>query len=105
MGRLGCILRQKRLRLSRKVNECKPLRPGQPAPREDLPRAARRPAGAYTRPLFSSTCADSDTKYTLHTPQYPRMPPGHPLNTSSTTPECTPYPTDSAEVELKGGRV
>ena len=25
-------------------------------------------AGAYTRPLFSSTCAVSDTKYTLHTP-------------------------------------
>ena len=25
-------------------------------------------AGAYTRPLLSSTCAVSDTKYTLNTP-------------------------------------
>jgi hypothetical protein len=25
-------------------------------------------AGAYTRPRFSSTCAVSDTKYTLNTP-------------------------------------
>ena len=25
-------------------------------------------AGAYTRPLFSSTCAVSDTKYTLDSP-------------------------------------
>jgi hypothetical protein len=37
-------------------------------------------AGAYTRPLFSSTCAVSDTKYTLNTPKYPLTPPKHPLN-------------------------
>ena len=41
-------------------------------------------AGAYTRPLFSSSCAVSDTKCTLHisqdTPQYPLTPP----NTSQT---------------------
>ena len=35
-------------------------------------------AGAYTRPLFSSTCAVHNSKHTLHTP--------------STPPKRTPYP-------------
>ena len=30
--------------------------------------ACRHEPGAYTRPLFSSTSAISDTKYTRHTP-------------------------------------
>jgi len=39
-------------------------------------------AGAYTRPLLSSTRAISDTKHTLTTPYYPLTPPKrpHPLN-------------------------
>ena len=37
-------------------------------------------AGAYTRPLFGSTSAVSDTKYTLDTPYYPPKPTEHPLN-------------------------
>jgi len=37
-------------------------------------------AGAYTRPLFSSTCAVSDTKYTLHNLSYSLTPPQHPLS-------------------------
>ena len=44
-------------------------------------------AGAYTRPLFSSTCAVSVTKYTQNTPYYPLTPAKHPLS------KCTPYPT------------
>jgi hypothetical protein len=36
--------------------------------------------GAYTRPLLSSTCAVSNTKYTLNTPQYPLTLHKHPLN-------------------------
>jgi len=31
--------------------------------------------------------------------------PSHPLNTGYTTPTRTPYPIQSAQVELKGGRV
>ena len=38
-------------------------------------------AGAYPRPLFSSTRAVYDTKkYTLNTPSYPLTPPKHLLN-------------------------
>jgi len=37
-------------------------------------------AGAYTRPLFSSTCAVFDTKYILNTPRNPLTPPTHPPN-------------------------
>ena len=40
----------------------------------------RLEAGAYTRPLSSSTSAVSDTKYTMNTPSYRRTPPKHPLN-------------------------
>jgi len=40
----------------------------------------RLAAGASTRPLFSSTRAVSDTKYTLHIPLYPRTPPKRPPN-------------------------
>jgi hypothetical protein len=37
-------------------------------------------AGAYTRPLFSSTWAASDTKYTPDTPCYPLTHPTNPLD-------------------------
>jgi len=37
-------------------------------------------AGAYARPLFSSTSAVSDAKYTLHTPYFPLSPPVNSLN-------------------------
>ena len=51
-GCLGCILCQKRLRLSRKVEECEPLPQGS----EARGQAGRRlHPGAYTRPLFRST--------------------------------------------------
>ena len=38
---------------------------------------SHRHAGAYTRPLFSSTGAVSDTKHTLYNPYYPLTPPKH----------------------------
>ena len=37
-------------------------------------------AGAYTRPLFSSTCAVSDRKAHSKHPLYPLPPPKHPRN-------------------------
>ena len=37
-------------------------------------------AGAYTRPLFNSTRAVSDTKCTLDNPYSPLTPPKHPVN-------------------------
>ena len=37
-------------------------------------------AGAYICLLFSSTLAVSDTKYSPNTPQYPLIPPKHPLD-------------------------
>jgi len=40
----------------------------------------RLEAGAYTRPLSSSTSAVSDTKYTMKTAKSPFTPPIHPLN-------------------------
>ena len=40
---------------------------------------AGRRAGAYTRPLFSSTLAVSHTKCTLHTPSFPLVSLEHPL--------------------------
>jgi len=58
-------------------------------------------AGAYTRPLFSSTSAVSDTKYT----QTPPNPQSHLLHTPYTPPNCTPRSTESAHVEPKSGRV
>ena len=42
---------------------------------DPIPGAA---AGAYTRPLFSSTGAVSGTKYTINTPSYTRSPPHTP---------------------------
>jgi len=36
--------------------------------REEMAFVEQWKAGAYTRPLFSSTCAVSDTKYTRNTP-------------------------------------
>ena len=45
------------------------------------------------------------TLHTLHTPSHPLTPPKRPLNTPETTPKCTPYPTESAQVELKSGPV
>ena len=36
-------------------------------------------AGTYTRPLFSSTWAISNTQHTLNSPKYPATPPEHPL--------------------------
>jgi len=59
-------------------------------------------AGAYTRPLFSSTRAFPDITYTLYNPLYPLIPPTTPLNT---TPKCTPCSTESAYVEPKSGRL
>jgi len=59
------------------------------------------PPGAYTRPLIGSTRAVPDTKYTLSTPQDPE----HLLNTPEATPKCNPYPTESAYVKPKSGRV
>jgi len=53
-------------------------------------------AGAFTRPLFSSTWAVSDTKYTLNTPSSRLMPPEHLKKTAT---KSTPYPTESAYVE------
>jgi len=50
------------------VNECKPLVGGSAV---FVTGAIGFKAGAYTRPLFSSTSGFSKTKYTLHTPQYP----------------------------------
>ena len=55
-------------------------------------------AGAYPRPLLSSTWAVSDTR---KRPTHPR----HPLNTGYTPPTRTPYPIQSAQIELKSGRV
>jgi len=46
-------------------------------------------AGAYTRPLLSSTRAISDTEYTQktpHTPQYPLKTPEHAPNTTCIPP-------------------
>jgi hypothetical protein len=43
-------------------------------------RGSCRRSGAYTRPLFSSTRAASDAKYTLNNPSYSPSPPNHPLN-------------------------
>jgi hypothetical protein len=58
-------------------------------------------AGAYTRPLHSSTFAVSDTtKHPKHH-THPVTPP----NTDNTTSTRTPYPIQSAPVELKSGRV
>jgi len=37
-------------------------------------------AGDYTRSLFGSTRAISDTEYTLNTPYFSLIPPTHPLN-------------------------
>jgi hypothetical protein len=37
-------------------------------------------AGAYTRQLFSSTGAVSDTEYTVYNSQHPPTPPKHPKN-------------------------
>jgi len=55
-GCLRCILCQKRLRLSRKVDECRPLLVGLAARQRnhDVPLVGVL-AGAYTRPLLSST--------------------------------------------------
>jgi len=52
-------------------------------------------AGAYTRPLLSSISV------TRKHPTHPK----HPLNTGYTTPTRTPYPIQSAHVELRSGRV
>ena len=69
---LGCVLCQKRLKLSCEVEECKPLVPGPPAPPppevsvpgmpQDLidslygvERGKEQPAWAYTRQRFGST--------------------------------------------------
>ena len=54
--------------------------------------------GAYTRPLLSSTSLVSATK--TH-PNHPLIP----LNTPLTTPQRTPWTTNSAQVELTNGRV
>ena len=43
-------------------------------------------AGAYPRPLLSSTSAVSDTKYTPDTPFYPLTPPRYLLNDPCTQP-------------------
>jgi len=70
-GCLGCILCQKALKLSRKVDECKPL-PHAVNGRQlvhsvRVPLPCRQP-GAYTRPLFSSTSA----RFVYYTrPQFP----------------------------------
>jgi len=58
-------------------------------------------AGAYTRPLFTSTGAVSDTAYTLNIPHYPQ----HQLNNPRQPLKCIPYPTESAYVEPESGRV
>ena len=57
-------------------------------------------AGAYTRPLPSSTSAIVDTNYTLNSPKYLLTPPARPLNNPYTTSNHTPYPTESAYFEL-----
>ena len=41
-------------------------------------RGIRSLAGAYTRPLFSSTLRVADTTYALNTPSSALTPPGHP---------------------------
>ena len=55
-------------------------------------------AGAYTRPLFSSTRAVSDTQ--KH-PKHPLIP----LNTAFTAPTRTPYTIQGAQVKLSSERV
>ena len=56
MGCSGCTLCQERLRLSWKVDECKPLPSICSMGAASFTIAtASRTAGAYTRPLFSST--------------------------------------------------
>ena len=58
-------------------------------------------AGSYTRSLFSSTRAVSDTqKHPTH-PKHPLTP----LTKGYTTPTRTPYLTQSAQVELRSERV
>ena len=89
------------------MDECKPLGAG----REGRQRAGgdggadARARGAHGRGLhsssFSSTCAVSDTKYTLDIPKTL----WYLLNTRYRTPTCTPYPTESAYVKPKSGRV
>jgi hypothetical protein len=59
-------------------------------------------AGAYTRPLFSSTRAVFGTKKNPHhyviPPKFPYTAPKQPLN-------VPPIPQSSAHIELKSGRV
>jgi len=59
-GRLGCILGQKWLGLSRDVDDCKPMPLQREQAAEEHGGGAQHAVqalapGAYTRPLFSST--------------------------------------------------
>jgi len=60
-------------------------------------------AGAYTRPLQSSTGAESHTRKHPTHPKHPLTP--HPLNMGYTPPTRTLCPIQSAQVELESGRV
>ena len=59
-------------------------------------------SGGYTRPLLSSTLAVSVTR---EHPTNSQTPPSYPLDTGYITPTRTPYPIQSAQVEVKSGRV
>ena len=67
------------------------LKPGQPEMRQGLTPIH---ISAQPEPFLKQ-------KPTLNTTQYPLIPP----NIIDTTPHVTPYPTQSAYVELRSGRV
>ena len=69
-----------------------------PAPGRAAEELVRPPAGVDTRPLISSTRAVSDAN--THPQHLQKLP-----NSPQRTPERTPYPTGSAYLEPKSGRV
>jgi hypothetical protein len=58
----------------------------EPALRLSTAAVAVSAAGAYNRHFFSSTCAVSNTKYTLNTPWHTSTPPKYLFDTSLTAP-------------------
>ena len=84
------------------MDECKPLIVGSDAREVSRARAMLELRQGLTLVHLSAQlepCLTLDT--TLHTLNTPY----HPLDTGYTTPTRTPYPIQSAEVELKSGRV
>ena len=97
---------QSKLKLSGNGNECKPLQSGATLSEFETPNARFTTVlvvgwglHSFTSQLnLSRVLSRENTLHTLHTPY-------HLLNTGYTAPLRTPYPMQSAQVELKRGRV